>query len=84
MEADVLAHGLAPCRQCHKPVPGPLGLFQRELFHLSHCPHCGIHNPHPLEVQEAQHTLRTAIYGTVVLIASLAVMLCGPVATSIG
>ena len=78
MHVRVLAHGLAPCRQCHKPVSAPYGLLRRELFHLSRCPHCGASNPHPQEVKEAHHTLRTALYGSVVLVASVVLMLIAP------
>lgn len=79
MGSLVHVNSLAPCRQCHGPVAGPLGLLQRELFHVSRCPHCQTVNPHPQEHAEAMHSIRTAIYGSLVLAASLSVLLFAPV-----
>ncbi len=74
----LLLHGLAPCKGCQKPVAAPVGLLDRELFHVSHCPHCGLKNPHPQEVAELRHTKRTAIMGGLVLVGLLLLVLAAP------
>lgn len=79
MESTLRAHSLAPCRQCRGPVAGPVGLLRREMFHVARCPHCGISNPHPQEHAEAEHTVRTAFYGGLVMLASISVLLFAPV-----
>ena len=75
---QVMAHGLAPCRSCGLPVAAPLGILERELFHLSRCPHCRVLNPHPREAVEAAHTRRTATVGGIVLVASITLLLLVP------
>jgi hypothetical protein len=77
-KVQAICHGLAPCRSCHLPVAAPLGLLERELFHLSRCPHCHVANPHPREEAELAHTRRTAKVGAIVLIASLLAVLAAP------
>lgn len=74
----MICHGLAPCRSCNLPVAAPLGLLERELFHLSRCPHCQVLNPHPREAVEQAQTRRTAKVGAIILLASLAAVLLAP------
>ncbi len=74
----VICHGLAPCKSCGLPVAAPLGMLERELFHLSRCPHCHVSSPHPVEVEENAHNRRAAKVGAVVLIACLALILALP------
>lgn len=71
-------HGLAPCRACGRPVAAPFSLLERELFHLSRCPHCRVLSPHPTEALELVHTRRTALVGGGVLLASLTLVLLAP------
>jgi len=78
VQLGVGCHGLAPCRACSLPVAAPLALLERELFHLSRCPHCRVLNPHPQEALESAHTRRTAVVGGVVLLASVAAILLAP------
>ncbi len=60
-KAHVIGHGLERCRCCDMPVAAPLGLLDRELFHISRCPHCRASNPHPTEVAQLAHMRRTAV-----------------------
>jgi len=60
------------------PVPGPVNLLEREIFHISRCPHCGTPNPHPKELEEWVHTRTTVIYGGAILLASLCALLFAP------
>lgn len=77
-QAQALAHGLAPCRCCTKPVAAPVGLLQREVFQLSRCPHCGVFNPHPRELDELAQTRRMAIIGGLLLGLAVAALVFGP------
>ena len=78
VQVQVGCYGLAPCRACNMPVAAPLSLLERELFHLSRCPHCRVLNPHPQEALESAHTRRTAIIGGVVLLASVTILIAAP------
>ena len=60
-KAQVMGHGLERCRCCNMPVAAPLGLLDREMFHVSRCPHCRASNPHPIEVAQLAHMRRTAV-----------------------
>ncbi len=71
-------YGLARCRCCGMPVAAPRALLERELFHISRCPHCHALHPHPQEMAEYAHTARTALIGAIVLLASLALILFAP------
>ena len=75
----VICHGLAQCRGCGLPVAAPGSLLQRELFHLSRCPHCRRLNPPPQEVRESAQTRRTAAIGAGILAASVATVMLAPI-----
>lgn len=60
-KAQTIGHGLERCRSCEQPVAAPVDLLDRELFHISRCPHCQASNPHPMEVAQLAHMRRTAI-----------------------
>ena len=60
-KAQAIGHGLDRCRSCNMPVVAPPGLLDRELFHVSRCPHCQASNPHPMEVAQLARMRRTAL-----------------------
>ena len=67
-------HGLARCTSCAHPVAAPVGLLDRQLFHVPHCPGCGCSFPHPTERAELRNAKRTAVFGAVLVAVAVTAM----------
>lgn len=66
-----ISFAIRRCRACDHPVAAPVGLFERSVFRMSRCPSCHCVNPHPLEIEEWQHTRKTLCWGSAVLLAAI-------------